>query len=86
MQQGGLIVLVTILSSVIVILIKICFASKCQKIKICWGLIKIDRDVEIEASEFGQKNKVDEEKEHNYYNNAFQNTKQMIVGDHNMAV
>lgn len=78
--------LVTILSSVIVILIKICFASKCQKVKICWGLIKIDRDVEIEASEFGHNNKVDEEKEHNYYNNTFQNTKQMITDGHNMVV
>lgn len=36
----------------IIIAMKICFASKCQSIHICWGLIEVSRMVGIESTEF----------------------------------
>lgn len=36
--------LVTTFASLFALLLKVCFASKCQDIKICYGLIEIKRD------------------------------------------
>jgi hypothetical protein len=43
---------VTIVSGILILAMKICFASKCQSVRLCWGGIVVKRDVEIEDSEF----------------------------------
>lgn len=52
MEDSVIIALVTIVAGVIIFLFKICFASKCEKVTICYGLLKINRDVENESKEF----------------------------------
>lgn len=42
---------VSIVSAVFVIAIKSCFASKCENFSVCWGLIKVHREVSLENSE-----------------------------------
>lgn len=36
--------------AVLVLCIKVCFASKCDSVQLGWGFITIHRDVDIEAS------------------------------------
>jgi len=36
----------------IIIGMKICFASKCQNVELCWGLLQISRMVNMESTEF----------------------------------
>lgn len=52
MEDSVIIALVTIVAGVIIFLFKICFASKCEKVTICYGLLKINRDIENESKEF----------------------------------
>lgn len=42
---------VSIISAVFVVAIKSCFASKCENFSICWGLMSIHREVQLENSE-----------------------------------
>ena len=48
MDNGIIISLCTILSAITLLMLKLCFKSKCSEISCCFGLIKIKRDVEIE--------------------------------------
>lgn len=50
---------VTIVSGILILAMKICFASKCQSVRLCWGGIVVKRDVEIEDTEFKGENKYD---------------------------
>ena len=45
------ITLVTILTGSIGLALKFCLKSKCRNFKCCWGLIDVDRDIDIEAQE-----------------------------------
>lgn len=49
MNSSIIIALVTIIAGVIIFTLKICFASKCEKVNLCFGLLKISREVELEA-------------------------------------
>jgi hypothetical protein len=44
--------LVSLLSAVLIVALKVCYASKCDKIELCFGLIKINREVEFEQPQF----------------------------------
>lgn len=44
----------SLLAAFAVVAMKICFASKCDKINLCWGLVSVDREVEIENKLFRQ--------------------------------
>ena len=48
MDNGIIISLCTILSAITLLMLKLCFKSKCSEISCCFGLIKIKRDVETE--------------------------------------
>ncbi len=49
MADSSLIIaLSTILSGIALLMLKLCFKSKCSDISICFGLLKIKRDVEVE--------------------------------------
>lgn len=52
MQTSYLITIVTIVAGVIIFIFKICFASKCGRVSLCWGIINIDREVNLESKEF----------------------------------
>ena len=52
MQQSDIIALATILCAVAILMMKICFASKCNKIELCYGLVHIDRNTSQESKEF----------------------------------
>lgn len=39
--------------------IKVCFASKCEELEICYGLVSIKRNVIVEEKEFHEENKED---------------------------
>lgn len=43
--------LATILSAILILLIKVCFASKCEHVKCCWGMFSVDRQIEYEVSQ-----------------------------------
>ena len=45
---------VSIISAVLVVAIKSCFASKCENFSICWGLVNIHREVSLENSELSE--------------------------------
>lgn len=52
MQTSYTITIITIAAAVMVLMFKICFASKCGKISLCFGAINIEREVEFESREF----------------------------------
>lgn len=52
--------LITIVCGTIVIAIKVCFASKCESVELCWGFLKVDRNVIIEDKEFHDESKLSE--------------------------
>lgn len=49
--------IVSILSAVVIIALKVCYASKCDSIKLCFGLIEIDREVSLENRQFDEQMK-----------------------------
>jgi len=49
MADSSLIIaLSTILSGIALLMLKLCFKSKCSDVSLCFGLLKIKRDVEVE--------------------------------------
>lgn len=48
---------VTIVCGTIILAFKICFASKCESVQLCWGFLKVDRNVVIEDTEFKEETK-----------------------------
>ncbi len=59
MDSYFLIAVVTIIGGVLVLAIKVCFASKCEELEICYGLVSIKRNVIVEEKEFHEENKED---------------------------
>lgn len=59
MDSYFLIAVVTIIGGVVVLGIKVCFASKCEELDICYGLVSIKRNVIVEEKEFHEENKED---------------------------
>jgi|LakMenE01Jun11ns_1017448.scaffolds.fasta_scaffold9858510_4 hypothetical protein len=51
--------IVTVLSGAVVMGMKICFASKCESVTLCCGVIKVERDVSIEEKEFSNDQKIE---------------------------
>ena len=45
-----IIALIACLSAILGMLLKLCYASKCKSIKICWDCLKIERDTIHEQS------------------------------------
>lgn len=43
--------LVSLLSAIVIIALKVCYASKCENVSICWGMIFIEREVSLENKE-----------------------------------
>lgn len=52
MSSYFIISIVSILSAMLVVGMKVCFASKCKEIDICWGLFSVRRSVALEDTEF----------------------------------
>ena len=44
-----LISLVTIITGFLIVCIKLIFKSKCREVNLCYGMIKVDRNVELET-------------------------------------
>ena len=44
-----LIALVTIITGFFIVCIKIFFKSKCKDVNLCYGMIKVERNVELET-------------------------------------
>lgn len=44
--------IVSILSAMLVVGMRVCFASKCKEVAICWGLFSVKRSVDLEDTEF----------------------------------
>ena len=43
-----LIALVTIITGFLIVCIKLIFKSKCREVNLCYGMIKVERNVELE--------------------------------------
>lgn len=54
MDSGLIIAIFTICAGVIIFIFKICFASKCEKVTLCYGLLKINREVVLEDTHYTQ--------------------------------
>ena len=44
-----LISLVTIITGFLIVCIKLIFKSKCREVNLCYGMIKVERNVELET-------------------------------------
>lgn len=51
MQTSTVLVFVVLVIGGLLLAMKICFASKCDKVKLCFGLLTIHRDVSVENPE-----------------------------------
>lgn len=51
--------LVSLLCAVVIIALKVCYASKCDNISFCWGCIHIEREVELEKKEINDPNEME---------------------------
>jgi len=54
MENSSIIAIVTICAAVLIFLFKICFASKCEQVSICCGLLVIEREVSLESKIYRQ--------------------------------
>lgn len=43
--------MISMISAMLLLVLKSCFASKCDDVKCCWGLINIHREVKLEDRE-----------------------------------
>lgn len=43
--------LVSFVSAVVIIALKVCYASKCEKISVCWGAVEVNREPRLENKE-----------------------------------
>lgn len=43
--------IISILSATCIVCLKACYASKCENISLCWGLLNVSREVEYENPE-----------------------------------
>jgi len=43
--------LVSFLSAIIIVALKVCYASKCAKIQVCWGMVSVSRETQQENRE-----------------------------------
>lgn len=59
MDPYFLLALISILGGVLVVAMKVCFASKCEQFQICWGFLSVKRNVIVEDREFHDEAKVD---------------------------
>lgn len=48
---------VSILSAVLIVALKVCYASKCDDVTFCWGLIHIEREVSMEDTQLADSNR-----------------------------
>lgn len=48
MNSVNVILLCSLIGGIITLLVKVCFASKCEDISVCYGLIKVKRNVHLE--------------------------------------
>jgi hypothetical protein len=60
MNSYLLLSVLTIISGAFIMAMKICFASKCESISICCGVLKVERNVSIEDTEFHNEEKSSE--------------------------
>jgi translation elongation factor EF-1beta len=44
--------IVTLISAIVLVAMKICFASKCEEISFCYGILRVNRNVSMEDREF----------------------------------
>lgn len=44
--------IVSLLGAMCLIAFKVCFASKCEEVSICYGILSVKRNVSIEEKEF----------------------------------
>lgn len=51
-----IVLIVTTLGSTFMLMMKLCFASKCQKVKLCYGLLEVRRDTENELPSISMDN------------------------------
>ena len=62
------ITIITILTTFLGLMLKFCLKSKCGEVNVCWGCLKINRNVELEqeeelrALELGIKDNTEEQK------------------------
>ena len=43
--------LVSFISATVIITLKVCYASKCEKISVCWGAVEVRREPSLENAE-----------------------------------
>jgi hypothetical protein len=43
--------LVSLLSAIAIVALKVCYASKCENVSLCWGFILVEREVNLENKE-----------------------------------
>lgn len=59
MEATTLLAILTICVSVIIVAMKICFASKCEDVSVCFGLLSVHRAIELERTQFSTNNSPD---------------------------
>lgn len=48
--------LVSLLSAIAIVALKVCYASKCENVTICWGMFHVERQVNLENKELQGEN------------------------------
>ena len=48
-SEIGIITLSTLVSSLLIIILRMLMKSKCSQFSLCWGCLEIDRDIEAEV-------------------------------------
>lgn len=56
MNSYFIVSVVSIFAAVCIVGLKVCYASKCDDINLCWGLIHIEREVRYEDSQLADGN------------------------------
>lgn len=47
--------LVSLLAAVTIVALKVCYASKCEKVRFCWGILEVEREVSLENKELSER-------------------------------
>lgn len=64
MKEFFILTLVSIIATIILASVKICFASKCKNVDVCFGILRVEREVSLERQEYQEeKNEIVETKQ-----------------------
>jgi len=54
MKEYFILTVISICATLLIATAKVCFASKCSNVEFCFGLLKVEREVDLEKQQYAE--------------------------------